>query len=71
VIAAEKRASQLLRLLHDEGVDEKQLARVHAPAGLDLGPVANAAWLSHSTITEYLDRANSVLLRRNLLLSFW
>ena len=27
-----------------------------------------AAWLSHSTITEYLDRADSVLLRLNLLL---
>ena len=27
-----------------------------------------AAWFSHSTITEYLDRADSVLLRLNLLL---
>jgi xanthine dehydrogenase accessory factor len=42
VVAAEKRASQMLRLLHDQGVDDDQLARVHAPAGLDLGPVANA-----------------------------
>ena len=30
-----------------------------------------AAWLSHSTITEYLDRADSVLLRLNLLLLFF
>jgi xanthine dehydrogenase accessory factor len=42
VIAAEKRASALLELLRDQGVDDAQLARVHAPAGLDLGPVDNA-----------------------------
>jgi xanthine dehydrogenase accessory factor len=42
VIAAEKRASSLLTLLRDDGVDDALLARVHAPAGLDLGPVDNA-----------------------------
>jgi xanthine dehydrogenase accessory factor len=42
VVAAEKRASGLLQFLRDEGVDDAQLARVHAPAGLDLGPVDNA-----------------------------
>ena len=42
VVAAEKRASSLLRLLHDSGVDDAQLARVHAPAGLDLGRIDNA-----------------------------
>lgn len=42
VVAAEKRASALLELLRDQGVDDAQLARVHAPAGLDLGPVDNA-----------------------------
>ena len=42
VIAAEKRASSLLQSLRDEGVDETQLARVHAPAGLDLGALENA-----------------------------
>jgi len=42
VVAAEKRASSLLTMLRDEGVDDLQLARVHAPAGLDLGPVDNA-----------------------------
>ncbi|MCU1427865.1 MAG: hypothetical protein JWL83_1865 [Actinomycetia bacterium] len=41
VVASEKRASSLLRMLRDEGVDDAQLARMHAPAGLDLGPVAN------------------------------
>jgi xanthine dehydrogenase accessory factor len=41
VIAAEKRASALKRLLHDQGIAEEQLARVHAPAGLDLGVVPN------------------------------
>ena len=38
VVAAEKRASTLLELLRDEGLEDAQLARVHAPAGLDLGP---------------------------------
>jgi xanthine dehydrogenase accessory factor len=42
VVAAEKRASALLGLLRDQGLDDAQLARVHAPAGLDLGPVENA-----------------------------
>jgi xanthine dehydrogenase accessory factor len=42
VVAAEKRASSLLASLREEGVSDAQLARVHAPAGLDLGAVANA-----------------------------
>jgi xanthine dehydrogenase accessory factor len=42
LVAAEKRASSLLRLLRERGFDDAQLARVHAPAGLDLGPVENA-----------------------------
>jgi xanthine dehydrogenase accessory factor len=42
VVAAEKRASSLLAVLRDRGYDEAQLARVHAPAGLDLGPLDNA-----------------------------
>jgi xanthine dehydrogenase accessory factor len=42
VVAAEKRGSSLLQFLRDEGVEDAQLARVHAPAGLDLGPVDNA-----------------------------
>jgi xanthine dehydrogenase accessory factor len=42
VIAAEKRASSLLELLRDQGIGEDVLARVHAPAGLDLGPLDNA-----------------------------
>ncbi len=42
VVAAEKRASALLQLMREQGVDETQLSRVHAPAGLDLGAVDNA-----------------------------
>jgi xanthine dehydrogenase accessory factor len=42
LVAAEKRASALLRTLRERGFDETQLARVHAPAGLDLGPLDNA-----------------------------
>jgi xanthine dehydrogenase accessory factor len=41
VVAAEKRASSLLSMMHDD-VDEAQLARVHAPIGLDLGRLENA-----------------------------
>ena len=42
LVAAEKRAAATLALLRDRGVAPGSLARVHAPAGLDLGPVANA-----------------------------
>jgi xanthine dehydrogenase accessory factor len=42
VVAAEKRASSLLAVLRDRGYDDAQRARVHAPAGLDLGPLGNA-----------------------------
>jgi xanthine dehydrogenase accessory factor len=42
VVAAEKRASALLAALRDRGVEEEQLTRVHAPAGLDLGATSNA-----------------------------
>ena len=41
LVSAEKRTSSLMRQLHDQGVDDEQLARVHAPAGLDLGAIAN------------------------------
>jgi xanthine dehydrogenase accessory factor len=42
VVAAEKRASALKRLLHEQGTSDEQLARVHAPAGFDLGVLPNA-----------------------------
>jgi xanthine dehydrogenase accessory factor len=42
LVAAEKRASALRSMLRERGFDEQQLARVHAPVGLDLGPVENA-----------------------------
>ena len=37
LVASEKRASSVLEALRAEGMDEEQLARVRAPAGLDLG----------------------------------
>jgi xanthine dehydrogenase accessory factor len=37
LVASAKRASSVLEALRAEGVDEEQLARVRAPAGLDLG----------------------------------
>lgn len=37
LVASAKRASAVLGYLRDRGLDEASLARVHAPAGLDLG----------------------------------
>jgi xanthine dehydrogenase accessory factor len=37
LIASRRRADAVLGYLRDRGVSEQQLARVHAPAGLDLG----------------------------------
>jgi xanthine dehydrogenase accessory factor len=42
LVAAEKRASSMLELLREEGVDPAQLARIQAPAGLDLGAIGNS-----------------------------
>ena len=40
LVASRKRAEAVLGYLRDRGVAEEALARVHAPAGLDLGHVA-------------------------------
>jgi xanthine dehydrogenase accessory factor len=40
LVASRKRAAAVLGYLHDRGMSEETLARVHAPAGLDLGHVA-------------------------------
>jgi xanthine dehydrogenase accessory factor len=40
LVASRKRADSVLAFLRDRGVSDEQLARVHAPAGLDLGSVA-------------------------------
>ncbi len=39
LVASRKRAEAILGYLHDRGFDDAALARVHAPAGLDLGHV--------------------------------
>jgi xanthine dehydrogenase accessory factor len=39
LVASRKRAASVLGYLRDRGVSEEALARVHAPAGLDLGHV--------------------------------
>ncbi|HEX9124428.1 MAG TPA: XdhC family protein, partial [Actinomycetota bacterium] len=41
LVASRKRAEAVLGYLRDRGVPEEALARVHAPAGLDLGRVAH------------------------------
>ena len=41
LVASRKRAESVLGYLRDRGVSQVQLARVHAPAGLDLGKVAH------------------------------
>jgi len=40
LVASTRRAESVLGYLRDRGVPEEALRRVHAPAGLDLGPVA-------------------------------
>jgi xanthine dehydrogenase accessory factor len=42
LVASEKRAASTLELLREGGVDDEQLLRVSAPAGLDLGRIDNA-----------------------------
>lgn len=41
LVASEKRAQTVLGYLLDRGIDENQLGRIHAPAGLDLGHIAH------------------------------
>lgn len=41
LVASAKRAETVLGYLRDRGFSEDQLARVHAPAGLDLGHIAH------------------------------
>lgn len=38
LVASEKRASAVLTWLRERGVPDEALARIHAPAGVDLGP---------------------------------
>ena len=40
LVASRKRADAVLAFLRDRGMSDEQVARVHAPAGLDLGSVA-------------------------------
>jgi xanthine dehydrogenase accessory factor len=42
LVASAKRAASVLELLRGRGLTDEQLARVVAPAGLDLGRVTNA-----------------------------
>jgi xanthine dehydrogenase accessory factor len=41
LVASRRRAGSVLGYLRDRGVTDAQLARVHAPAGLDLGKIAH------------------------------
>ncbi len=41
VVASAKRAAALVEYLRSRGVPDEQLARLRAPAGLDLGPIAH------------------------------
>jgi xanthine dehydrogenase accessory factor len=42
LVASRKRAASVLGYLRDRGVSDESIARVHAPAGLDLGKLPNA-----------------------------
>lgn len=41
LVASPRRAAAVIEQLRSDGHDDEQLARIQAPAGLDLGPVAN------------------------------
>ena len=41
LVASRKRAASIVEFLRDAGVGDENLARVHAPAGLDLGSLPN------------------------------
>lgn len=41
LVSSRKRAGKVMEYLRDAGVEEGELARVHAPAGLDLGSLPN------------------------------
>jgi len=41
LVASRRRAEAVVGYLRDRGVPDEQLARIHAPAGLDLGSVTN------------------------------
>ncbi len=41
LVASRKRADSVLEMLRSQGVSDEQLARVHAPAGLDLGHISH------------------------------
>jgi xanthine dehydrogenase accessory factor len=41
LVASRKRAEAVMGLLRDRGIAEEALSRVHAPAGIDLGPVTS------------------------------
>jgi xanthine dehydrogenase accessory factor len=38
LVASRRRGKEMLQTLREQGADEEALARVHSPAGLDLGP---------------------------------
>jgi xanthine dehydrogenase accessory factor len=58
LIASNKRSKLVLDYLREEGIEEERIARVHAPAGLDLGAVLPEE-VALSVLSEI------VLLRRN------
>jgi xanthine dehydrogenase accessory factor len=63
VVAAEKRASSIVQLLREDGASDEQVARVHAPAGLDLGAVDNAE-IAVAVLADLVARRAAGQLRR-------
>jgi xanthine dehydrogenase accessory factor len=55
LVASSKRADAVLGYLRDRGVSEDALARVHAPAGLDLGHLPNQE-IAVAIIAELVQR---------------
>ena len=58
MVASRKRADALLAELRSEGVDENRIARLKAPAGLDIG-AATPAEIALSILSEIVQRRRS------------
>lgn len=55
LVASAKRAATVLGYLEDRGVTDSQLSRIHAPAGLDLGPLKHSE-IGIAIMAELLQR---------------
>jgi xanthine dehydrogenase accessory factor len=65
LVASAKRADSVRELLRDRGVSDAALARIHAPAGLDLGSIANEE-IAVAVLAELVSQRAAGLFRPQL-----